>query len=361
MGFYDIMIWMKKTYLLSLFFTMIPFYFAGASSDLLTKEENAWLESRNNTITVVPERNAPPFSYNSPSGEAQGIFIDYINIIAKKFGIKVHYLSARTRVDVLNSIKQEGNDYIINLGISKAEELGLLSTKTYLTTPVVLAVRDDYDIGKGLKLNDFDNKKVSVLAGSTIQDYVQRNYPKVDFEEVVDNELALHKVILAEVDAVVINMASLKYYLSTQTLSSAKVAGTISGLDVKAAFVVAKDQPVLRSILEKGLAQITPQEQEDILNKWQDTQIDKNVKSTFGINNFVALIVFSFGLIVVLWMVIRQRNKPRYINSSSKGLSLREIRDKIRLLKNTNEDITRELETIEGLEKDIEKEVESFK
>lgn len=343
-----------------LLFIGIPFYYVNASSPLLTTEENLWLKSKNNTITIIPERNSPPFSYSGTLGEAQGIFVDYINLIAKKFDIETKYLAAQTRIDVIDSLTKDKNDYIGSLGLNKSKELGLLATNPYFTTPVVIAVREDYDIGRGLTLDDFDSKTVSILAGSSTQRYVQINYPRVNLKEVVDNELALQKVLLAEVDAVVINISSLQHYVYTQKLKSIKVAGNIPGLDVNLAFVVSKDQPILRSILEKGLSQITPQEHKEILDKWQGLPVENHTKNNiFGMSTFLAIITSSIGIILFIWLLMKNKNKS--VTHLDNSLGLQDIKSKINILKHTNEDIARELDTIEKLEKRVEEEVDSLK
>mgnify|MGYP003520259915 FL=1 len=61
-------------------FVISPISTIYAQSSLLTKEENIWLSSRNNTISVLPEKNNPPFSFNDSSYITQGIFIDYIKV-----------------------------------------------------------------------------------------------------------------------------------------------------------------------------------------------------------------------------------------------------------------------------------------
>jgi ABC-type amino acid transport substrate-binding protein len=359
---------MKKLCLTLLLIVVVPFYFSYASSDLLTIEENAWLESRNNTITIVPERNNPPVSFSNPlMGEPQGIFIDHIDLIAKKLGVEVRYLSARTRIDVIDSLKQGNNDYIGSLGVDKVDELGLISTKPYFTTPVVIAVREDFEIGKGgVTLDYFNGKKVSVLAGSATSVYVKRNYPKVIFEEVVDNELALQKVILSEVDAVVINTASLKYYLSNQTVKSIKVAGVISGLSVNLALAVPKDQVLLKSILEKGLAQVSAQEHEELASRWEKSIPKDGKERIFGMDTFGIIIISSLGFIIFLWILIRRTHRIDTRISSgeselSSGHGIKDIKAKIAVLQQTNQEIARELDVIDNLEKKIEEEVEELK
>ena len=118
-----------------------------------------------------------------------------------------------------------------------------------------------------MTLDNFNNKSVAVVAGSAVNAYIKQNFPRVITEEVVDNELALQKVALNEVDATVLNSASLSYLLSKQSMRSIKVVGSLP-FDSKMAFTVSKGKTLLNSILVKGLGHITAREHQAIIDKW---------------------------------------------------------------------------------------------
>jgi ABC-type amino acid transport substrate-binding protein len=333
-------------YLYTLLFLIViigaPLSHIQAASLVLNSEEKAWLKSNNNTITVIPERNNPPFSFNDTSWNTQGIFIDYINLVADKLNAKVDYLTARTRVDVIDGLKQGGGAYIGNLGADKAKELSLPYSTAYFTAPVVIITRNDYYSGTGMTLDDLDGKSVSVLAGSVVESYLKKTHPKIIVTSTFDSELVLQKVVLAEVDAGVINLASLSYFMSKQSIKSIKVVGNIPDLDVNLAFTTSSNQQILNSILEKGLAQITEKERETILNKWQDfpTQsVDKKV-SSFPI---LALYVISIlGIFVMVFVIVKSKRQKQYI--PKKGHSGSKLEEDIVLLENINSMLVKKLE-----------------
>lgn len=335
---------MRHFYTLLFFIVLIatPLGYIQAKSSILTPEEIEWLESKNNTITVIPERNNPPFAFNDTSWKSQGIFIDYINLVAKKLDVKVDFLMARTRLDVIDALKQGKGDYIGNLGADKAKELSLPHSAPYFNTPVVIVVRNDYVSGTGLTLDDLHNKKVSVLAGSVVELFIKKTHPKIILEEVFDNELVLQKIVLAEVDAAVINLASLSYYMSKQSIKSIKVVGNVPGFDVNLAFTTSNNEPLLNSILEKGLAQITPEEREDILQKWQDTPIKKVNKE---VNSLPMIVLYTFsiiGIFALIFILVEHKRRPQYI--SKKGHPSSKLEEDIMLLEDMNKMLIKKLE-----------------
>ncbi|MBY0376779.1 transporter substrate-binding domain-containing protein, partial [Patescibacteria group bacterium] len=249
----------KKILLASVVFCfaiLYPFVSLAQTRGLLSPEETLWLKQRNNTIVVYPEQNNPPYSYQDPAGNLQGLSIDYLELIAEKVGAKIQYLTPRSRGQILSDVEKGKGDVIAFITANKDQDSQLLFTESYATVPVVIVVRKDFNKGSSLTLNDFNGKQVAMIDGSAIEDYVNINYPRVVREGVTDDEVGLQQVVLGEADAAVMDVASLSYYLSKQVLSSVKIAGN-TGLDSRPAFAMTKDKGLLQSILEKGLSQIT--------------------------------------------------------------------------------------------------------
>lgn len=346
-----------------LFCLCIPVAHVYASTPL-TREEQTWLESRNNTITILPERNSPPFSYNDIDLNAQGIFIDYTSLVAKKLGVHTVYLGTRTRADIISALKESNNDYIGNLGFDKAIQLSLLHTEPYMTIPVVIAVRNDYPVHGGARLKDFNYKRIAVIDDSAIDRFITDKYPNIILERVIDNELALQKVALLEVDGTVMNAMSLQYYLTKQSLSSIKVGGTVDGLNIRLAFTVSKNNTVLNSILQKGLAQVTPQEHESILQKWQNDPLPKknvntffmNVRKFFGAETIYPIVVFIVGSLTLLFF--RRRKQP--FQFLGKKRAINELKDEVTELEDVSRKLVTELEDIKDLEKDIQEKIKKL-
>jgi ABC-type amino acid transport substrate-binding protein len=273
---------LRAIYLLLLVSFFSPISFIYAKSSLLNSEENIWLDSRNNTISVIPERNNPPFSFNDSSYISQGIFIDYIKLVAEKLGAKVEFITPRTRSDIILGMSESKAEYVSTLEVNKSEDQSVIFSDPYSTFPVVIAVRKDYESNGGMTLDNFNNKSIAVIKDSPLSSYIKQNYPRVVTEEVVDNELALQKVALNEVDAAVINSASLTYLLSKQSMRSIKVVGSLA-LDSKMAIVVPKGKAVLNSILSKGLKEISAKEHQQIIDKWIYLPNEKNIKNPISL------------------------------------------------------------------------------
>lgn len=349
-----------STYISLIALLITPLFAVNAESKLLTSEENIWLRSRNNTISVIPERNNPPFSFNDSSYISQGIFIDHIKLVSEKLNIKVEFLTGLTRSDIIQSMNENKADYVSTLETDKIQDLPVLFNQPYSTFPEVIAVRKDYNSKEGMTLDNFNNRSVAVIKGSPVSYYIKQNYPRVITEEVVDNELALQKVALNEVDASVINSASLTYLLSKQSMRSIKVVGSLT-FDSKMSFVVPKDKTLLSSILEKGLKEITAKEHQQIIDKWISLPNERDNRNQFILyiedRLDVIFITVVFLLIVIfMFLFFRKRESTQY-KHTSQPTKLNQLEQEIAELESASENLIGELKQVKNLEQDIKSKI----
>lgn len=327
-----------------------------AQTKLLTPEEELWLKSRNNTIVVYPEKNFPPYSYQSSSGRPQGLSIDYIELIAEKVGAKVTYLPARPLSQIFDDVTSNDKaDVVTSLTDTKERQAFLYFTDTYISAPAVIVMRKDLYKGTYLTLDDLTGKKVAIGDSYAVEGFVRGMNSRIVIESVPDDEFALQQVVLGEVDAAIMDITSLSYYLSKQVLSSVVVAGS-TGFEYKFAFAVPKNKEILQSILEKGLSQISAGDRAVLTQKWV-TIPEQQPRSWWSVvvdrSGVVALIIVcALGLIGILVKVFRYRHIPlRYIR---KRRRVDALKDEMSELEYASKEIADELKDIKEELREIE-------
>ena len=92
----------KKAYLFC--FIILGICDIHAQSNInFTQEELKWIEDHP-VITSTNEVGWAPLDFNQ-SGEARGFSVDYLNLVAKKVGIKIEYKSGFTWSQILENLK----------------------------------------------------------------------------------------------------------------------------------------------------------------------------------------------------------------------------------------------------------------
>lgn len=351
-------------YIFLVIFTLgfFPFISYAQNSTLLTPEEVLWLKSRNNTVIVYPEKGFVPFSYQSASGIPQGLSIDFLEIISKKIGFKIQYLPSRPLYQILDDIKAGKGDIITSISSTKDREDSLLFTDDYISVSTVIVVRKDSGKNKELSLADLNGMKVAVRKDSALEKFIQINYPRVIVESLTEDEVSLQQVVLGEVDAAVMDIASLSFYLSKQVLNSVKVAGNV-GYEYKLSFAVTKEKAMLQSILEKGLAQISKNDRQILIDKWVSLPNEakkENTTWTYVKNIFAENYVFIFiisCLIVIIFLMGRHKHihghyfKKRHVET---------LKEDLEKLEHSNEILSQELEEIQKQEDQIRDKIDSL-
>lgn len=356
------------TLLIVLFFVVVNATIPAVSaedSSILSKEENLWLQSRNNTIVVYPEKGFPPFSYQSTAGTPQGLSIDYIELIADKIGAKVSYLPARPLSQILDDVKEGKGDVVTSLANTEARGEFLYFTDDYITVSTVIVVRKDYNGKKSLTLADLFGKKVAVGSGYAVSEFLHKNYPRIVLDQVTDDEVSLQQVVLGEVDAAVMDIASLSFYMSKQVLNSVKVVGN-GDYEYKLAFAVPKDKQILQSILDKGLMQISQSERQVFSDKWiivPGEEREVNNASFASVEDFLSthglIVLLIASLIIIIFFLIRaQHARSRFFHRAE---DISNLKDQLTHLAEANQLLSQELDTIQTQEKSIKEKISHLK
>jgi ABC-type amino acid transport substrate-binding protein len=347
-----------------LFFLLSPKVF-GQTRELLSPEERFWLESRNNTIIVYPEKNNPPFSYTSAGGNIQGLSIDYIELVAEKVNAKVIYLLPQSRRQIISDFRQGKGDVIAGLMETNNRDEDFIFTDSYVTVPTVIVVRKDAEVRKSLTMNDFNGKQVALVADSALEEYIRENYPRVVIEDVTDDEISLQQVILGEVNAAVMDIASLSYFLSKQVLSSVKIVGS-TGLDYKPAFALLAKNATLQRILEKGMTQISTSDRNLLTDKWVAVPIETvsgNVFTGFlerNVNNLTLYVLGFLFLFVVLILFLQHRRVGILHLRFQKARTMNELKEEVSELEKANDMLAEEMKVVKEEEDRLQEKIQSL-
>lgn len=335
-----------------------------AQSRLLTAEENAWLDSRNDTIVVYPEKNNPPYSYQTAGGAIQGLSVDYIERIAKTIGANIEYLTPRSRTQVLEDAQQGKGDVLLGLSASDELEQQFLFTESFATVPVVIVARKDIESRVDMALGDFAGKRIVVVSRSGVEGFIRQNFPRIIVEGVSDDEVGLQKVVLGEVDAAAIDAASLSFLLSKQVLTSVKVVGN-TGYDYHLSYAVPKSKSTLQTILEKGMAAISPTERQELIDRWitvprEQDSAAQTLFQELQTNSGVVILYTLFGLSVIgIVLLVFRRHASAGLSDHGEKTKLNELQSEVTQLEHANKILVEEIEAVRALEESIEKKLDT--
>jgi ABC-type amino acid transport substrate-binding protein len=353
-------------FILSIFSTTPVF----AGQTLLSPAQNTWLDQHKRTIVVRPQDSESPYVFmgSGTTKESKGFSVDLLQAVMKKINATTTFLDPAPLGQVLAAARERNEGIILSLTPTDEREHYLYFTDSYYETPAVIAVRKDFNLQKTVgTLGDFVGKKVAVGSGYAVEGYIKTNYPSIRIVSVPDDQIGLQRLLLGDVDAVVMDFGSLSYYTSNDVLSYVKLAGR-TGFTYKHSIGVPKSSPELVLILNEGLKSLSDAEKQVIVNKWLQMEIpdsgdfyeeSRSSTSTLSIwLMFAAFVVFIIATIVVVVLLRRKRYKDTHASYHAQKIVAQEVEEELEELRSAREVLKNDMEHISSLEKDIEKKLE---
>jgi two-component system sensor histidine kinase EvgS len=239
---------------------------AEASPLILSKKEREYLRMHP-VIRAHNESNWPPFNFNE-NGRAKGFSIDYLDLLAEKIGVKVDYVSGYTWYEFLQMINSDKLDVIDNIAITEERKKFVRFTRPFIDLRHAIYTRLNNQVYYSLE--DLADKRVALVKGFFIQQYLAEYYPKIRQVLVPDQLRALKMLSLGKVDAligkqVVVDYLMREYLISNIIATSyVKDPGTISHV----ALGVGKKDETLARILSKAQETVSREELDRLKHKW---------------------------------------------------------------------------------------------
>jgi len=237
----------------------------------LNSEEQKWVKS--NTIKMGIEPWAPVIFYEDE--KAKGLAADFVKLVVEKTGLKIELINKKWD-ELLADFKQQKIDLLPSAYHSKERAQYGLFSKPFFNMRDQLYVKDKNTDIKSL--TDLSGKSLAIMKGFATIPLVKNLFPSIKIIEVDNFRQAVQFVLNGQVDALLDSQLTSEYFFQEQAIRGLK---GITQFDIKPNqlhLFSRIDQPVLQSILQKGLDAISRQEKKDIINDWvtQNDAIDFN-------------------------------------------------------------------------------------
>jgi len=275
---------------------------------LFTDQERSWL-SQNHPIDVRVT-DLPPYIILKEGSEPEGISIDYLKLISERTGITFRYNpSGKTLPEALDGLKgHQGPDLITSMMRTPEREKSILFSKAYFKSPYVIFTHAE-DKEFITDMADLVGKKIALPKGTVIHDKVKSEYPELTLDLYNNDAQAIDAVATRKVDAYIGNLTLASHLILEKGWPRIKIAGPSPFGDHIFSLGVRNDWPELVSIIDKGLATITPEEQAAIRNKYISIRYEHTEKSV--IIKWVFIIGGIASVIILLFILWNQTLKKR--------------------------------------------------
>ncbi|AIG00701.1 sensor histidine kinase/response regulator [Pseudomonas fluorescens] len=277
----------------------------------LSASEQRWLD-KHPRVKVTALDKFQPLSFFNERGQLQGLSAEVLAQISLRTGLKFDVVRGSSLTRQVEQVSEGDADMIAFITPSMAREDKIRFTRPYLNNPFVLVTRDDG--GSPMTLDDMAGKRLAVLGRSVQRDIISRDYPKVVLVDVESPAQAMALVASASVDASVNALIIARYMIAHQYRDRLRITSTVGSQPARLAFGVGRGQLELYSILDKALLSISPQEMDELTNRWRSELVSNDSywlrhRNTIiqGFSLAALLLLITLGWAIYLRRLIRRR------------------------------------------------------
>ena len=270
---------------------------ATAGALTLTEDERGWLADHQE-LRLGVDTSWPPFEYRDENGHYQGLAADYVRLIQDRLGIKIKLIEPTSWGQVLEQARNSQLDLIPGVMSTPERQNYLAFTRPYIDFPMVILAHEGGTRPRTLK--ELYGLKIAVVENYAPHELLRTHHPDLNLVALPNVSSTLQALATGKVDAVVSDLASSVWSLRELKLEGLYVSGE-TPYRYQLAMGVPRNDKILVSILDKVLADLSPDETSAIQQHWvgnfSDNRTFWNDLLLYGLP---ALLLMSAVLIIAI-------------------------------------------------------------
>ncbi|NUT83956.1 transporter substrate-binding domain-containing protein [Pseudomonas brassicacearum] len=268
-------------------------------------KEQRWLDAHPR-IKVAVNENFLPLTFFDAQGHLRGIGADVLARVSLRTGLKFDVQRGGSVDDLIGQIKSGKADVLATAIPSTELEDELRFTRPYLTNPFVLVVPARAE--GPLTLDQMAGKRLALVRGNVLREFLLEQFPRVQLVTAQNNADAMAMVAAGTADAAINPLISARYMISRQYRDKLQVTSTVGTLPARVALATNRGALELYSILDKALLSISPEEMDELTNRWRSEVV---IDDSYWLRNRTTILqgftVAALLLLVTLGWVIYLR------------------------------------------------------
>ena len=233
----------------------------------LSTEESAWIKAHP-TLKVLVVGSYAPLTFFDDDGQLMGLTADILNIVARRTGLKLEVINSAGVGTMLEQLEDHKANLIAALDISPDHLRPEQYTRPYLISPfVVVTRRTEGDIQTVDTLN---GKRLAIPAGNPLSGWLSQQYPQITQVPVTNAIRGMEMLSEGDVDGSIHNQIAADYFVKHHFQSALHIGSVIGQSPAYVAMAVATNDRPLKTIINKVLLDISPEELKSLIDRWRN-------------------------------------------------------------------------------------------
>lgn len=279
----------------------------------LDANETAWLEAHRK-IRVLVAGSYAPMTFFDGQNQLQGLSSDVLRILQQRTGMELEIIHSNSIPAMLKQLQDGEADLIAALSIGDLRLPAEQFTRPYLISPfVVVTRRPGADIQS---IKELSAKRLAIPTDSPLSKWLTRHYPEIIQVSVPTAVRGLELLSKGEVDASVHSQFGADYFIQHHFQKDLKIAAVIGAIPARIAMAVGSGDLPLKSIINKVLLEIAPEELKTLSDRWRNHAAPAVSSSWYTYKDKVYMVigaatVFIFAFLVWIYYLQIQIKKRR--------------------------------------------------
>ncbi len=271
----------------------------------LTPEEQAYLAALG-PVKICIDPDWEPYEQINKQGQAEGIAVDLVALIARRTGVELELVPTSDWEESLKNSRMGKCQMLGFLLQTPYREKWLIFTEPYFVDPSVLITREEHDYISDLAA--LADEILVLPEGTSTEEAIRRDYPNLQIMLVESEAEAFKMVETRQADLTIRSLTMAAYTIKSQGFFNLKIAGQVPDYSYNFRIGVVDDEPLLRDILNKGIATLTPQEIREISNEHIAVEIQSGID--YELLWQIVLVFAAVAVVGLLWIrQLRNFNK----------------------------------------------------
>jgi two-component system, sensor histidine kinase and response regulator len=258
----------------------------------LSQAEKRWAAGHP-VVRFAADPSYKPIEALDAHGTLTGMSADYLALLERITGLQFEATKPRNWDDAMRMVREGEADILSAATKTDARQKYLTFASPHIELPGVIITRRGG--AEHETLNNLRGKTVGIVSGYVWQEWVSADYPDIKILPVPNMDAGLLLTSFGQLDAMIGNLATATQSLRELGITNLIVTGS-TGYAARLAIASRKDLPILASILEKGIAAISPDEHLAIFDKY----ISLDSTPHFGRRTVLLTIAIALGIALLI-------------------------------------------------------------
>ena len=303
--------------------------------------EIAWINNHD-VITLTVDDTYPPLNYRNNRGELVGLNIDLVRLVEKKINVPIKLEGSTWDIALAKALNHEV-DGVINATPLEERKGRLNFTQIFMQDPRAIVCKKDFEHDGSF--DDFENARIGAKKNSIHLLYIQDRF-NTDIIEINTLQEGIQLLASGQIDALYDDLAPLYHLINSFNLNNIEVAvvnyeGAGGGIGLR------NDDPLLLSIMNKGINAITQEERTLLQEKWIQNREPPNLTPLYILLGVLFVVIAGYSL----WSIsLRRQVNQKTSELSNSNEKLRQALNELdTFVYRASHDLNGPVSTLKGL------------